>query len=252
MIPPTSIDGTDITGATIDGTDVQEITVDGDVVFSAAPPIPSSVISHWEFEDEGTTSTAVDSESNNDLSIVGGPTYSTDSAVGNHAMEFTGGTNSGDRLEVSNSDGDFDHGTGTFAVSIWVKFDDVTQGTLFEVYQSDSNLYRVFNSNDSNWSWDTIGLASGNISYNFPTNQYEHYVFQRNASNEIELYVDSVFEETITTDSTNLDIGGEYYLGYDPKGSTGWGLLGTIDDVFHFDSDLTQQEIDDLYARGSP
>jgi len=39
MIPPTSIDGTDITGATIDGTDVQEITVDGDVVFSAAPTI---------------------------------------------------------------------------------------------------------------------------------------------------------------------------------------------------------------------
>ena len=37
MIPPTSIDGTDITGATIDGTDVQEITVDGDVVFSSGP-----------------------------------------------------------------------------------------------------------------------------------------------------------------------------------------------------------------------
>ena len=35
MIPPTSIDGTDITGATIDGTDVQEITVDGNVVFSS-------------------------------------------------------------------------------------------------------------------------------------------------------------------------------------------------------------------------
>jgi len=35
MIPPTSIDGTDITGATIDGTDVQEITVDGQTVFTA-------------------------------------------------------------------------------------------------------------------------------------------------------------------------------------------------------------------------
>jgi len=34
---PTSIDGTDITGATIDGQDVQEITVDGDTVFTAAP-----------------------------------------------------------------------------------------------------------------------------------------------------------------------------------------------------------------------
>ena len=32
---PTSIDGTDITGATIDGTDVQEITVDGQTVFTA-------------------------------------------------------------------------------------------------------------------------------------------------------------------------------------------------------------------------
>jgi len=37
MIPPTSIDGTDITGATIDGTDVTEITVDGDTVFTAGP-----------------------------------------------------------------------------------------------------------------------------------------------------------------------------------------------------------------------
>jgi len=36
MMPPTSIDGTDITGATIDGTDVTEITVDGDTVFQSS------------------------------------------------------------------------------------------------------------------------------------------------------------------------------------------------------------------------
>jgi len=46
MIPPTSIDGTDITGATIDGTDVQEITVDGDTVFAAVPDIPQSGLVH--------------------------------------------------------------------------------------------------------------------------------------------------------------------------------------------------------------
>ena len=45
---PTSIDGTDITGATIDGTDVQEITVDGDVVFSAVPTLPTQ--NEWETE----------------------------------------------------------------------------------------------------------------------------------------------------------------------------------------------------------
>jgi len=41
---PTSIDGTDITGATIDGTDVQEITVDGQTVFTAAVQNPGFVI----------------------------------------------------------------------------------------------------------------------------------------------------------------------------------------------------------------
>jgi hypothetical protein len=45
---PTSIDGTDITGATIDGTDVQEITVDGDTVFTAGPDFPLVVD---DFED---------------------------------------------------------------------------------------------------------------------------------------------------------------------------------------------------------
>jgi len=40
MMPPTSIDGTDITGATIDGTEVEEITVDGDTVFTAQVQFP--------------------------------------------------------------------------------------------------------------------------------------------------------------------------------------------------------------------
>jgi len=35
MTPPTSIDGTDISGATIDGQEVQEITVDGNIAFTA-------------------------------------------------------------------------------------------------------------------------------------------------------------------------------------------------------------------------
>jgi len=40
MTPPTSIDGTDITGATVDGTEVTEITIDGETVFTAGPDTP--------------------------------------------------------------------------------------------------------------------------------------------------------------------------------------------------------------------
>jgi len=41
-MPPTSIDGVDITGATIDGTEVTEITADGQVVFSATDFDPNA------------------------------------------------------------------------------------------------------------------------------------------------------------------------------------------------------------------
>jgi hypothetical protein len=54
--PPTSIDGTDITGATIDGQDVQEITVDGQSVFTAGPP--PNIIDNFEetlYDDQGNT-----------------------------------------------------------------------------------------------------------------------------------------------------------------------------------------------------
>jgi len=58
---PTSIDGTDITGATIDGTDVQEITVDGDVVFSAGAALPTQGLLHqWDWSAASSTTSFVE------------------------------------------------------------------------------------------------------------------------------------------------------------------------------------------------
>jgi len=69
MMPPTSIDGTDITGATIDGTDVTEITVDGQTVFSAGLDIPASVVHHYDPESEavGSRTTWTDSVGTADM-----------------------------------------------------------------------------------------------------------------------------------------------------------------------------------------
>jgi len=62
MMPPTSIDGTDITGATIDGTDVTEITVDGQTVFTSVfsyfDDFSTNTISDYELYDQnGQTGT---------------------------------------------------------------------------------------------------------------------------------------------------------------------------------------------------
>jgi len=60
MMPPTSIDGTDITGATIDGTDVTEITVDGQTVFTPPPSVPASMELLDDWEDGNLTSSRDD------------------------------------------------------------------------------------------------------------------------------------------------------------------------------------------------
>jgi len=73
--PPTSIDGTDITGATIDGQEVQEITVDGQTVFTAAPPPPDEgdLLHHFAarlesgLSDNETTTTITDHQGGDDV-----------------------------------------------------------------------------------------------------------------------------------------------------------------------------------------
>jgi len=94
--PPTSIDGTDITGATIDGTDVTEITVDGDTVF-AALDIPDAGLKHHytsrevNASDGDAISTLTDQEGSEDLSQTNSSlqaTYKTDQINGNPVLRF--------------------------------------------------------------------------------------------------------------------------------------------------------------------
>ena len=99
---PTSIDGTEITGATIDGEEVQEITVDGQVAYTAGPDIPDSAIAHFDatqlsLSDQDTVSTWTDKLGSADLSAsTGSPTYLSDGINGNPSV-----ATDGDDLTVS-------------------------------------------------------------------------------------------------------------------------------------------------------
>jgi len=92
-MPPTSIDGTDITGATIDGQDVQEITVDGQTVFTAATPLPTAGLLHRYDASELTgetdgqnVNTLPDLQGSNDLSRTGTVQYATNAINGLPAL----------------------------------------------------------------------------------------------------------------------------------------------------------------------
>jgi len=99
---PTSIDGTDITGATIDGTDVTEITVDGDTVFTAQtlPVAYSNLVAWYPFDSAeygGSNAddvTAIIGGSGDDTAYdgtVSGATYQSSGGV----QDINAGVNSG-------------------------------------------------------------------------------------------------------------------------------------------------------------
>jgi len=243
--PPTSIDGTDITGATIDGQEVQEITIDGQTVFTA---VPVSGLLRYPFENENNdTSVAEDVFGDNDGTVTGATHNASGGQDGGGYYEFTG-KDSDDKIRTSNADAEFDFGTsGDFSFTLWVDFDDPTEGALFEVYDSDSNHYRVFNSDDGSgqWAWSVDGPKLHTFAHNFDQPGWNHYAFVRR-SGVFRLYHDGTEVDSFT-DSSDCDVGGNLDWGYDEKGGTAWGLNGGLDDARVYDKGLSDTEVSNLF-----
>lgn len=93
-----------------------------------APPIPQEITNWWQFEDDSDTSTAVDSEGSYDGSI-NGASYTTTSAVGDLAMDFSGGDYTVDNLRKI---------TDTFTMAGWLYLTSKpSSGNSFTLYGSD-------------------------------------------------------------------------------------------------------------------
>jgi len=151
---PTSIDGTDITGATIDGTDVQEITVDGDVVFSAGPiPDIQDLEAHYDFSQENGTVPVTDL-SGNGVDLASG-SYS---GVGVNINGVQAGDFSGSSDVVYNHDGDLviPEPSTVFMIfevnssSVADRFFDADSANDFSFYHSGANVYTMGFDNNTN------------------------------------------------------------------------------------------------------
>ena len=187
---PTSIDGTDITGATIDGTDVQEITVDGDVVFSAT--------------------TIVDDFETQNLNIWSGDTgsYTIDTStvkVGNASVRYaSGGGNdrigtatgidrtpdAGDRHQVwmrpgngGNSIQEVHYASDSFAgrndgYNVWIRAD--TNEFQLRVYQNGSGTLIASSSLSSIGSqWHLVEM------FHDTNGDFEHTLYDSNGTTQL-------------------------------------------------------------------
>jgi len=238
--PPTSIDGTDITGATIDGQDVKEITIDGQVVFTA---IPDSGVARYNFEDDSDTTTATDTFNNNDGTI-NGPTYTTDAQVGDFALDFTSGN-----VDISIIDSFI---TSPVSVAAWAKADS-TDGFVFD--HGSTRFVIGFNVQDSNGLEFTIfdGSSYSTISSgDNATGVYYHMVavFDASVTPEMEFYVDgsSVGTNTVSQIGSGKQ---QTVIGSKTDNAGATDFDGRIDDVKIYDKALSDAEVSNLFSSES-
>jgi len=235
MIPPTSIDGTDITGATIDGTDVQEITVDGDVVFSAGSDLPTRALKHRYDADaisglsnNDDVTQWNDTAGSNDVTAPSGsePVYKTNIQNGLPVVRFTGS-------EVLTG------GTG----------DTVQPDTIFVVYKQDNTtqemgvLNSVTTANEQiffsggEFKWFAGSVLNSGVSVN--TNYNIHCVIADGSSTEYR--INGALEST-------GNAGGEKLVGVRIGQQSGGTrqLDGDVCEVLIYSDRLTSQEIADV------
>jgi len=257
---PTSIDGTDITGATIDGTDVQEITVDGQTVFSATPPIPSSAIHHWKI-DEGSGTTVADSVGSADGTI-NGATWDTGTYVGGAYLDFDGSNDDVDTTTLGNFGSNM---FSEFAVALTFKTTQnegvfLSAGTQFNSYFAvhigSANLTGNIDGSIGFFLADDSGnqsRAGTDSTFNDGTN---HRVVVQKASNgnanDFEFFVDTN-SESFTVQGNDISSDNFSNLGanlkFGDRGDDNSRYDGLLDDVIITDSKLSSSEIQDDFDR---
>jgi len=261
---PTSIDGTDITGATIDGTDVQEITVDGQTVFSAGPTLPvaySNLVAWYPFD----SATYGGSNADDVTAIIGGSgddtafdgtvisgTYDSNGGItdiragpNSGAYEFDG--NSGNGINCGNP---LDS-TQPFTTCVW--FFLFSNGPDWRILNTndDNNGFRIayFGGNDV---FHDIEDNNNNSFFNTSvpnTNVWIHWAHTFDGST-FTLYENGSFVNSINAnpsggDPIDFHISGKGFAG-------GTRIDGYVDDVRVYNTSLSATQINQIYQNTEP
>jgi hypothetical protein len=254
---PTSIDGTDITGATIDGQDVQEITVDGQTVFSAAgtSEADNKLIHRWKLDDvNGTVTDSVGSAdgTNNGVTAVNGTYIGGGAGEGDGSSDFIQTTTLGNF--GSNADNDFamafsvdDHTAGGLQAVMGANNDGSfgDMSVVAQVGRDTAGDIELFLNDDSDNNL-LVNTSSGHVA---DGNEHRVVINKKgNSASDIEIYVDQTQRSLTTniddgfTNAVNFTV--DFTLFCRNSGGTKQKFFdGVLDDLCIFDDSLTQSEI---------
>lgn len=210
----------------------------GVVVGRRSYTIPDSVLSRWQFN-EGSGTTAADSEGDNDGAI-NGATYTTDSKEGSHALSFDGNN---DNVIVPDNLGEFG---GTASIFLWAKTTD-TNNTyrVIGFGQTIPAMYLRFETDGTVTfaAHGPSGYQEVNANPGDPT-VYHSYAIAAEGGSQVEAYIDGSPVGTASLGGTS-SIGDDNRIGEARNGTQ--DTSGTVDDVHWYDERLSDQQVSDLH-----
>jgi len=275
---PTSIDGTDITGATIDGQDVEEITVDGQTVFSAEslPVGYSNLIAWYPFDSSFYGGSDAD-----DVTALFNPGQSGDSTaydgtVKGASYQSTGGVTDINAGQVSGGY-DFDDANDewietftqtnvpdTVTYGGWVNYDTIPNQSDISCPGIICGLeYAELNLGTRNGTFNTRyfdGSSGHNLDSGVSPNTGEWYHVMGvvgSGSGGMRCYVDGILEATnnVTNTPQSIKKNGGFALGHNGgsyTSGTEFYLDGQLDDIRVYNTPLTDAQVEDIYNNTKP
>jgi len=268
---PTSIDGTDITGATIDGTDVTEITVDGDTVFTAEtlPVAYSNLVAWWPFDSSFYGGSVGD-----DVTALFNPAQSGDSTAydvsdssgtsfsPNDVVDINAGANSTCLRTDGSSDCRFITSFGgsvdTFSIMGWLNKQGVSDGYQINQWENPSvDAYAIGFRDGKAWYRLQIDDGQGGVNVGGPTininnNEWYHIALARNGNNgDYYFWVDGVLIANGSTITGTLSIDNNLMFGNFPEALNS-EFDGFIDDVRLYNAELTTSQVQQIVDNTKP
>ncbi|MFK8067883.1 MAG: DUF4347 domain-containing protein, partial [Gammaproteobacteria bacterium] len=256
----------DLTGHSILGGDWELEQVVGDVStniiiskhtqasWQGTLDISSSLVAHYEFEENGGSTATDTTTNNNDGTWTNAPSWDSDSAIGGYSLDFTGDAiNANEVISVPN-DVSLDF-SSDFSVAFWYN-SSVSQDNSTRIIGSHdgSDGFSIFADNDGSLNFfveDSSNIYSQSETGGFIADGNWHHVVATVTSGTLRLYIDSASSGSsggtlgIANPSTPLTIGGE--------STTISDYEGKLDDVRVYVRALSASDVTELYSyTGAP
>jgi len=272
--PPTSIDGTDITGATIDGQEVQEITIDGQTVFSATvfPVGYNNLIAWYPFDSSFYGGSNADDVTANlggsgddtafDGTLINSPTYDqngggTDISAGDQSGAFDFESSNGESIRTSLNSLSFSELT----LMGWVRPESFNSTSTIDPFFGQTAIgttsdpeYTFFISGGDVF-WDATDQSGNRNRIQTPglsTGTWAHLAGVINPDGTTELFIDGVSQGTNSGLNMPYTTNRQFRIAEDdnpnPSSNGNFHSDGLIDDVRLYDVSLSASQISQIVS----